>query len=156
CRYVGTDLLCYRAAAPAALAARQAATWDPLLGWAARRFGLALAVTKGVMPLPRSSDNDETVRKILENIDPITLTGIAEVTAAAGSLVIGLALWDGWIDAAQAWAASTVDETFQAERWGRDEEAQAMLAARQASLAAGARLTALASEGPPLAKRRHP
>ena len=38
--YGETDLLCYRAEAPVELTARQAAAWDPLLDWAARRFGV--------------------------------------------------------------------------------------------------------------------
>ena len=42
--YGGTDLLCYRAEAPEELVRRQAEAWDPLLDWAADRYGARLAV----------------------------------------------------------------------------------------------------------------
>ena len=49
-QYAGTDLVCYRAAHPPALAARQQAVWQPLIDWAARRYDAPLAVTTGVVP----------------------------------------------------------------------------------------------------------
>jgi len=42
------------------------------------------------------------------------------MTAACGSLVIGLALLEGRLDAETAFAASQLDETFQIEQWGED------------------------------------
>ena len=36
--YAGTDLVCYRATHPPALAARQHATWQPLMDWAMLRY----------------------------------------------------------------------------------------------------------------------
>src|ERR1700741_830127 len=48
--YAGTDLVCYRAAHPPALAARQQAVWQPLLDWAVERYAAPLTVTRGVIP----------------------------------------------------------------------------------------------------------
>ncbi|MFN6978514.1 MAG: ATP12 family protein, partial [Gemmobacter sp.] len=48
--YGACDLICYRAEAPAALAARQASAWDPLVEFARETFGAPLNVTCGVMP----------------------------------------------------------------------------------------------------------
>src|SRR5712691_7339344 len=42
--YAGTDLVCYRAAHPPALTARQHAVWQTLIDWAALRYDAALAV----------------------------------------------------------------------------------------------------------------
>ena len=47
--YGETDLLCYRAPHPPALAARQAVAWDPLLDWAAAELGARLLPAEGVM-----------------------------------------------------------------------------------------------------------
>ena len=47
--YAGTDLVCYRAAHPPALAARQQAVWQPLIDWAALRYDAPLAITTGVI-----------------------------------------------------------------------------------------------------------
>src|SRR5439155_3789549 len=48
--YAATDLVCYRADQPPALAARQRAAWQPLLDWAAGRCDAALCVTSGIVP----------------------------------------------------------------------------------------------------------
>lgn len=149
CGYAATDLLCYRAESPASLVERQAAHWDPLLDWAATHYGVRLPVTMGVMPLPPSPDATAIFQQRLAAEDAFRLTGLAEVVAAAGSLVIGLAVLENRLDAGAAWAAASVDEIYQAERWGPDVEAQAMLQTRQAILEAGARLLALVL---PLAK----
>jgi chaperone required for assembly of F1-ATPase len=45
--YGATDLLCYRAEAPAALVARQAAAWDPLLAGRRGASGAPLAGDDG-------------------------------------------------------------------------------------------------------------
>ena len=50
--YGDSDLLCYRAAAPDELVARQAAAWDPLLDWAKTRHGARLIPVQGVMYKP--------------------------------------------------------------------------------------------------------
>jgi len=42
--YAATDLVCYRAARPPELAARQAAVWQPLVDWAVLRYDAPLAV----------------------------------------------------------------------------------------------------------------
>src|SRR5262245_58864535 len=43
-KYAGTDLLCYRAYDPESLVRRQQALWQPLLDWAAERYGARLVV----------------------------------------------------------------------------------------------------------------
>ena len=52
------------------------------------------------------------------------LVGLHAATTALGSLVLGLALARGRIDAEEALAASLLDELFEIERWGRDAEAE--------------------------------
>ncbi len=143
CHYAATDLLCYRAAGPASLVERQSAHWDPLLEWALAHYGIALPVTAGVMPLPPAPDHAAIIQQSLAAEDAFRLTGLAEIVVASGSLMIGLAVLEGRLDAQAAWVAASVDETFQAERWGQDAEAEAMLQTRRASLEAGARLLAL-------------
>jgi len=54
------------------------------------------------------------------------------VVPATGSLVLGLAMIEGALDAVQVHAIATMDEAFQAEFWGTDAEA----ADRDTSLAA--------------------
>jgi chaperone required for assembly of F1-ATPase len=129
--YGATDLLCYRAEGPAALVARQAAAWDPLLDWAARRYGVALAVTAGVMPAPQQPGALARLAAEVVALDPFRLTALHDLVALPGSLVIGLAAADGAFDPAELWLAARIDEQWQIDQWGPDPEAQAATAGRE-------------------------
>ena len=50
-KYLGSDLVCYRAADPSELVRRQAEAWDPVLDWCQAALGIKLAVTTGIMPV---------------------------------------------------------------------------------------------------------
>ncbi len=136
--YSDTDLVCYRADHPPALAARQHAVWQPLIDWASRRYGAALAVTKGILPARQSPATLEAFAAIVTREDEFRLTALHTLTATCGSLVIALAIFEGRLDAAAAFAASQLDETFQIEAWGEDAEA----AARRRNIAADIAATA--------------
>jgi chaperone required for assembly of F1-ATPase len=118
--YAATDLVCYRAEGPWELTKREDAAWRPLLDWAARRYRARLRVAAGVVPLDQSPAPLQRLKRAAAAMDDMTLTGLHHATAACGSLVIGLALAEGHIDAARALELSLVDETFQIERWGED------------------------------------
>ena len=130
--YGATDLLSYRAAHPEALVARQAAAWDPLLDWAADRYGARLAVTAGMMPVPQDEGALERLRHAVAENDDFALTGLHDLVVLTGSLVLGLAAAEGAEAPEDVWRRSRVDEEFQAEQWGRDEEADAAAAAHEA------------------------
>lgn len=121
--YAGTDLVCYRAEAPADLAARQEAAWRPLLEWVNGACGASFVVTRGVMPVAQPSATAVALQAAVAPFDDMEIAALASATAATGSLVIALALAAGCVDAEDAFAASLVDEMFQAERWGDDAEA---------------------------------
>lgn len=131
------DLLCHRATDPA-LAARQGARWDPLLDALAARHGVRLTIGVGVGYIRQSPEALAGLRRALRALDMFRLTALHGAASLLGSLVLALALAEGWLDADDAFAASRIDEDFQAEHWGRDDEADARaraLAAELASLA---------------------
>ena len=144
--YAATDLVCYRAEHPPALAARQAAVWQPLIDWAAGRYDAGLAATAGIVPKPQSPASLKAFAAIVLSFDDFRLTALHAATAACSSLVIALALLEGRLDAAAAFAASQLDETFQIEAWGEDAEAAARRAALAADIAATARFLELLGE----------
>ena len=141
--YAAHDLVCYRAEAPAELAARQQAVWQPLLDWAALSFDAPLAVTAGVVPIAQPPEALAALRQAVAGKSDLELTALSAAVTAAGSLVIGLALGAGRIDAAAAFEAAQLDESYQIERWGEDPEAARRRAAIKADLEAAARLMAL-------------
>ena len=137
--YGETDLLCYRAAEPAALVARQEAAWRPWLEWARLDLGAALTVTSGIMPVKQHPAAIAALRRAVELQNGWALAGLGIVVPALGSLVLGLALAGGKLKAAEAHSLSTVDETFQAEVWGEDVEAARRTAYVAVDVADGAR-----------------
>lgn len=129
--YGESDLLCYRADHPDALVARQAEHWDPLLAWARRRFDIDFEIVEGIMHRPQ---HEATVRQLAHAVlarDPFALAGLSPLVTIGGSLVAALALVENAVTLNAVWAAVTVDEAYQAEQWGEDAEAAAVLAARR-------------------------
>ena len=141
--YAGTDLVCYRADHPAALAARQEAAWQPLIDWATQRYDAPLVATSGVVPTAQSSESLKAFAAVVAIQDDFRLTALQVATAACGSLIIALVLLEGRIDAAAAFAISQLDETFQIEAWGEDTEATARREAIAADIAAATRFAEL-------------
>lgn len=141
--YAGTDLVCYRAEHPPALAARQEAVWQPLLDWAAGRYDAGLAVTTGIVPVTQSPASLKAYANVVAAFDDFRLTALQAATGACGSLVIALALHERRLDAEAAFAASQLDETFQIEAWGEDAEAVKRREALAADIAAVARFLEL-------------
>lgn len=118
--YAGADLVCYRAERPPRLRVRQDACWQPLVDWAAARYGARLKVGSGIVPLAQPAEVIESYRRVVAAFDDMMLAALRAATAACGSLVIALALREGRIDAAEAFEASQLDEAFQIEQWGED------------------------------------
>jgi chaperone required for assembly of F1-ATPase len=123
--YAASDLMCYLADGPASLVRRQLDVWTPLLEWARRDLGLDFVQTTGIVHKPQPAETLARVGEIAAHADDFTLTGLAFAVSLFGSSVLGLALREGFRDAAAALEASRVEETFQEERWGVDEEAAA-------------------------------
>lgn len=124
--YAGTDLLCYRATGPDALIARQAQGWDAVLDWAEARFGAALAVTQGILPIDQPQDSLLRYRAELDRFSDFELTGLHDLVSISGSIVLALAVVEALMTADEAYDLSRIDELWQIEQWGRDEEAEAL------------------------------
>lgn len=138
------DLTCYRATHPAELVGRQVAAWEPVLKAVERRHGLVFRRTAGVTPVAQPAATLDRLARGLSTCSPFVLAGLSPLATIAGSIVLALGVVDGDLDAGAAFAASSVDEDFQAERWGADAEAARVRTARAAEFAAAARFLALA------------
>lgn len=141
--YGRTDLLCYRAEHPAALVERQGALWQPLLDWAALRYDAPLLVTGGVIPVDQPENSMAAVRTAVAESDDFALSGLYSLTVACGSVVLALAVRENEIDPEAACAASQLDETWQAEQWGSDPEAEARQERLRTDIHAAARFLTL-------------
>jgi chaperone required for assembly of F1-ATPase len=143
-RYAGSDLVYYRAGAPEALAERQRLALDPVLDWAAEALGARFTLAAGIMHVEQPSETLAAVRRALEAFDDsASLAALSAMTTLTGSALLALAVACGFLSAEAAWRAAHVDEDFQNEQWGVDEEARFRREARWSEMeAAAAALTA--------------
>jgi chaperone required for assembly of F1-ATPase len=123
--YGGHDQLCYWTDEAGELLSLQQLHWQPLLDWTAQALQAPLRKTCGVTPQGQAPESLAALKRAVEAHDDLELTALAAAVNTAGSLVVGLALSRGRLDAAEAFAVSQLDELYQAGRWGEDAEAAA-------------------------------
>ncbi len=137
--YAGTDLLCYRATAPASLVERQARAWQPWLDWAERQYDARLHAFAGVMPTAQPETALRALTAAVERLSDWRLMGLHAAATLLGSLVLALALERGAITAGAAFGAGLLDELFEIEQWGEDAEQAQRHARLRADLEAAER-----------------
>lgn len=121
--YGDSDLLCYRAESPRELSERQASLWDPVLDWAEATFGARLEPRAGVMHAPQAADALKLLSAQVHAMTPFQLAAFHDLVGISGSLILGFATARDWKSPDEIWALSRVDETWQEEQWGEDEDA---------------------------------
>lgn len=142
--YGESDLLCYRADAPEPLVSRQAEQWQPLLDWAEARYGVAFRVTSGIVHVAQPPKTVARLAEAVNALGPFLLAPISPLVSMSGSLVIGLAAVERAFPLAQLWQAAELDEIWQAELWGDDDQALVRRAQRHEEFMMLARFAELA------------
>jgi chaperone required for assembly of F1-ATPase len=145
-KYFETDLLLYRASFPEALIARQAEHWDPVLRWVAFNLGAHFILAEGVVHVQQPQQAVNAVRARLPQ-DAWSVGAFHVVTTITGSALLALALREGVLGQQQVWAAAHVDEDWNREQWGVDEEVEARRAARLRDFEAAATVLRAFAQG---------
>ncbi len=122
--YGDTDLLYYRADSPAELKIRQQSSWDPIIDWAEKNFQVKINCGTGILYIPQDRELVYKLSKEISELSSFQLTGLYDIVSITGSLILGLATINGRLSAKEAFNLSRIDELWQIEQWGVDEEAQ--------------------------------
>lgn len=122
-RYAGADAICYFAEGPDALIERQTRRWGPVIDWAEQTLGVEFVRVTGIRHEDQPAATLLRLARLAEAHDAFTLAGLAHATALFGSAILAFALQRGQLDGQAALDLSRLDELFQQERWGEDEEA---------------------------------
>ena len=141
--YAESDMLCYRADAPDDLVSRQRAAWDPLLDWARGRYDVHIETATGILHRAQPVTSLARLGEAVAARDAFALAALSPIVTIGGSLIAALALAEGAATPQQVWDAITLDEDYQAERWGRDPLAAAGIEARRRDFDAGVRFLCL-------------
>ena len=138
-KYGEADLACYRSEWPPELVSRQQASWDELLAWGRRRYDVDFSTTTGLLHVPQSRATIDRLGQAVAELDAFQLAGLSPLVSNGGSLVAALAVLEKTIDAEAAWEVVSIDERWQLEQWGSDDEAVGALENRRRDFLAGAR-----------------
>ncbi|MFN5105723.1 MAG: ATP12 family chaperone protein [Bradyrhizobium sp.] len=136
-KFLGSDLLFYRAGHPETLVAREAEHWDPILFWAADALGAHFVMAEGVMHVGQPEPAIRAARAAVPT-HPWSVAARHVGTTLTGSALLALALAHGVRDEDQVWAAAHVDEDWNIEKGGVDVVGAARRAARQVDFKAAA------------------
>ena len=126
------DTLCYRAEPDEAVARRQAKVWEPIVAQVEADLAITLNRTHGIIHRPQPEASQSAIRERLENENAFVLAGLDAASSLAASLCVALAGLRDDADAHALWSAANLEEDYQAEQWGVDEEARARRDAREA------------------------
>ena len=143
--YGESDYLCYRATSPQVLIDRQAKLLDPVLDWAATSLRARLITGPGVVPIAQHPAAIGNLRARVHALNHFQLTGFHDLVSLSGSLILGFAVALQAHSAEEAWALSRIDEDWQAEQWGSDDEATAHAGLKRAAFLDAARFFWLCS-----------
>ncbi len=136
--YAGSDLLCYRAATPSALVARQCETWDPILDAVEAALGARFIRAEGIVHAAQPELVAERVAAAIADLPDLQLAAVQLITTLTGSAVLAIAQIQGHITADAVWDAAHLDEDWQIALWGPDAEAEARRAIHERDFRAAA------------------
>ena len=142
-KYAEADLAYYRADGPRALIERQAEHWDDLLAWGRRRFDVDFRTTSGLLHVDQPAGTVQRLAHAVNALDSYRLAGLSPLITIGGSLLAALGALEEAFTPEHAWEAVSVDERWQLEQWGSDEEAETALANRERDFLAAAQFLKL-------------
>jgi chaperone required for assembly of F1-ATPase len=141
-KFLGSDLVCYRAGNPDGVVERQARHWNPIIAWAREALGARFVLGEGVMFVQQPEEALAAAARTIPD-EPWRLGAISAITSLTGSALIALAVAQGHLSAEDAWVAAHVDEDWNMHLWGRDEQALERRVAREAEMQAAAKVLEL-------------
>ena len=121
--YLNNDFLCYPASHPERLVERQKTHWQPILDWAERELGGRFVQASGILAVEQSPIMGQQLRGMWQELDIYQLAAVHSIMTLTGSALLSFCIWHGFYRPDQAWKAAMVDEDWNIEMWGADEEA---------------------------------
>jgi chaperone required for assembly of F1-ATPase len=142
--YAETDTLCYRGDPDEPLYRRQQEVWEPLLQAVEARLGVRMERVSGVLHRAQPAETMAVFAAQLARLDPFTLAAVQAMASLSASLCAALSALEPGADIDALWHAASLEELWQADLWGVDEQAETRRARRGADFSAAAAFARLA------------
>ena len=121
--FIDTDLICYRAEEPNDLVQWQSKNWDPILLKIEKYINNKVDVFKGIMPSKQKKGIKLKIIKFLTKFSDLEIIVLHRITNITGSVFLSLCILNNDLIKEKAFELSYLDELWQAENWGYEEEA---------------------------------
>lgn len=102
----------------------QETQWQPLLNWAKAEFETRFEITHELNVPEQQPGSGIRLRLFMEHLSDKELAAFYVAATNTRSVLLAAALVKGRINAEQAFKAAFLEELYQAEAWGPDEEAE--------------------------------
>ena len=120
--YIDTDLICYRAENPKELVELQKNKWDPIILLLEKYIGTKVEVFQGVLPKKQHATVHLKLNNIVNQSDIFEISALHRITNITGSIFLSLCVLKKDISKNEVFELSFLDELWQAENWGFDQE----------------------------------
>ena len=120
--YIDTDLICYRAVSPKELVALQKHKWDPIILLIEKYISTKIDVFEGVSPKKQHSTVHDRLNNLIKQFDVFEIAALHRITNITGSIFLSLCILKKDIKKNEVFGLSFLDELWQAENWGFDED----------------------------------
>ena len=142
--YGDTDTLLYRADPDEPLYARQQEVWEPIVAGFEALHGITYVRVSGIIHRDQNAATLAKLRELVAAQDPFAMASLEAMASLAASLLVGLNALDPEADGEALWQAASLEEEWQAEQWGREEEAEERRVKRQSDFLTSRSLALLA------------
>ena len=123
CEFAQTDVLLFWNDNPE-LASRQNEFWFPVLRWIGQELNIQLKTSTSIDVPDQEEKFGVALKRYLEKFSDKELIAFYKAALDMRSVMLAAALVKGKIDAEQAFQAAYLEELWQAEKWGKVEDAE--------------------------------
>lgn len=142
--YGDTDTLLYRADPDEALYVRQQEMWEPIVAGFEKLHGISYVRVSGIIHREQHTATLDKLRELVALQSPFAMASLEAMASLAASLLVALNALDPDADGEALWQAASLEEEWQAEQWGREEEAEERRVKRQSDFLTSRSLALLA------------
>ena len=131
--FAATDTICFFAPYPLDLQTLQQQKWGPVIDWI-NGFGCDFKASESFDVRELSDRTKSFLEKKLNALSDEALCAFCAVSGGCRSVILALAVSDGFMTAKEAFDLAVLEENYQNKIWQKDEEALASREGRRKSV----------------------